>query len=190
MPKPNDRDARFVDYLRSLAKRDERGALAALRRGLGKQPGTAPETFRYVVPFTSTLQRAADADAYFLVAALFATHPEATDKGNVGATFAGIRRGRGRAEGDEADSLEKRFVALLNAHIDDLPNHLRHAVGLARSAEVGVNWLQLLADIRWWSHPDHIVQREWAREFWGRPTAETAPDEPAGDESEHGTDDN
>ena len=39
----------FVTYLQSLAEKDDRGALAALRRGLGQSPGSVPDTFRYVV---------------------------------------------------------------------------------------------------------------------------------------------
>ena len=41
----------FLAYLRGLAKRDDRGALAALRHGLGQPPGTAAEMHPYVVQF-------------------------------------------------------------------------------------------------------------------------------------------
>jgi CRISPR type I-E-associated protein CasB/Cse2 len=63
----------FITYLESL--REDRGALAALRRGLGQPPGTAREMYPYVVrwlPAEASAQREA---AYFLVAALFAYHP-------------------------------------------------------------------------------------------------------------------
>ncbi len=40
----------FITYLESLAKAEDRGTLAALRRGLGQSPGTVPDMFRYVVP--------------------------------------------------------------------------------------------------------------------------------------------
>jgi hypothetical protein len=36
----------FIRYLVSLAERDDRGGLAALRRGLGQPPGTVAETYR------------------------------------------------------------------------------------------------------------------------------------------------
>ena len=163
----------FVAYLSGLAGREERGALAALRRGLGRSPGTTPETFKYAVPWLSQEAVRADEDRYFLVASLFGLHPSSTSEGNMGATFRQIHREGGHEEGD---SLEKRFVALLNAHSDDLPNHLRHAVAMARSNDVPVNWYQLLCDLRHWGHPDRFVQRQWATSFWRR--AARAPEEP------------
>ena len=39
----------YITYLLSL--KENRGALAALRRGLGRPPGTAPEMYPYVVPW-------------------------------------------------------------------------------------------------------------------------------------------
>src|SRR5262249_54428628 len=67
---------------------------------------------------------------------------------NLGASFAWL--------GSQVDSksIEKRFVALLNCHEDDLAEHLRHAIGLLRSKEIPVDWIQLLKDLRNWNHPD------------------------------------
>ena len=41
----------FITYLEELRDREDRGALAALRRGLGQPPGSAVEMYRYVVPW-------------------------------------------------------------------------------------------------------------------------------------------
>jgi CRISPR system Cascade subunit CasB len=65
-----------------------------------------------------------------------------------------------------SESLEKRFVALLNCHRDDLPNHLRQAVSLLKSEDVSINWRRLLKDILSWDHETRFVQQQWAREFW------------------------
>lgn len=167
MPKPTEHDIRFANYLVSLSGRADRAALAALRRGLGKPPGTAPEMFKWVVPWTSGLSRA-QADNLFLVASLFGMHPESIESGNVGTAFATIRDQGG------GESTEKRFVALLGANYADLPNHLRHAIGLARSKEVPFNYAQLLADLRYWSGELRTVQRDWAKEFWTRPQSDDA----------------
>ncbi len=163
MPKPSDHAVKFVKYLVSLAERESRGALAALRRGVGKPPGTTPETFPVMVPWTAEMNRTA-ADTYFLVGSLFALNQSNCADGNMGTTFGQIRG----TEGEAGDSLEKRFVALLNAHSEDLSNHLRHAVTLAGSKEVSVNWAQLITDLRHWDHPDRFIQRRWADQFWGR----------------------
>jgi len=176
MPRPSEHQANFVEYLVGLSDRENRGALAALRRGVGKPPGTVPETFPIMVPWTGSLKSRREADCYFLVGALFALHPQNTTQGNMGTTFALMP--------DPSDSLEKRFVALLNADAEDLRNHLRHAVSLAGSKEVPVNWAQLLADLRHWDHPDRFVQRDWAEQYWGhsQPAEDEGTTEPTGSE--------
>ncbi len=164
-----------MKYLEGLAQRDNRAALAHLRRGLGKPPGTAPEMFPIVVPWTSAMSDW-DADVYYLVAALFGAHPMGAQRGNFGDTCRrahGLRRTDGGAGDDEGvDSLERRFVAMLNAHPDDLQWHLRHAVELASGEEVPVNWAELLYDLSYWSHPDRFVQRKWANSYWRSGSAE------------------
>jgi len=48
---------KFVDFLYAMNDREERGVLASLRRGLGKQPGTEPQMYRYVIPFNKMGRR-------------------------------------------------------------------------------------------------------------------------------------
>ena len=152
-----------------------RAALAKLRRGLGQPPGTTQEMFPYVVPFlpNDTFR----GDTYFLIAALFAYHPDPGGTGNMGSHFANARE-------PESDStaIERRFTALLAAHGEELHYHLRHAVGFLRSRQtpVPVNWHKLFGDILNWSHPSSYVQKEWARAFWGRPQTPPSPSLPAG----------
>jgi len=161
MPQPNEFESGFVAYLEGLADREDRGALAELRRGVGKTPGTEVRTFRYVAPWADGQWPLVERNLY-LVASLFALHPASATEGNLGDTFRRI------AAGSDSESIEKRFVALLNCDADDLPNHLRHAVSLAKSKEAPVNWRQLLADLRAFDHPDRYVQRQWAGAFWHR----------------------
>lgn len=155
MATPDWRD-RFIEHLEKLRDQENRGALATLRRGLGYPPGTAPEMYSYVVPWVPQYRSAED--AAFLVAALFALHPQPGGQGTLGAAFARIT--------ESNDSIEQRFVALLNCHRDDLPHHLRQAVSLLRSKDVPVDWKRLLLDVLGWDHDDRYVQRNWARDFW------------------------
>ncbi|MCX7599824.1 MAG: type I-E CRISPR-associated protein Cse2/CasB [Armatimonadetes bacterium] len=113
MPVPTSRQREFVAYLESL--KENRGAMAALRRGAGRSPGTAPEMFPYLVPRTQGLSQK-DADLYYLVAALYALHPENTGEGNLGAALRqlALRRGPGSADtraGEQAAATPERAAA-------------------------------------------------------------------------------
>jgi CRISPR system Cascade subunit CasB len=173
MTESESREVRFVNELEKLVRAENRAALAALRRGLGKAPGTIPEMYPYVVPYAPERGD----DPYYLVAALFAWHPnswhDVERRSNLGASMARVAQTSG------SESIERRFVAMLNAPGEDLPEHLRHAVGLCRAHEVPVNWLQLLHDLQRWEAPgqEHRqVQRRWAGSFWGAKPPEAPAD--------------
>jgi CRISPR system Cascade subunit CasB len=168
----------FIAYLEGLRDREDRGALASLRRGLGQDPGSAVEMYRYVVPWLPEQSSRQREEAYYLVAALFAYHPDPGGWGNLGAAF----RRTLDPQGDNT-AVERRFTALLAAHPDDLPFYLRQAVGFLKSKEVPVNWQQLLTDLLAWSHPDGYVQKQWARFFWGRAPQETGEAQEAAPET-------
>ena len=51
MTESNETKLPFIAYLETLRDREDRGALASLRRGIGRRPGEAPEVMRYVVPW-------------------------------------------------------------------------------------------------------------------------------------------
>lgn len=152
----------LIKYLQELAKREDRGALAALRRGLGEPPGACAEMHPYVVPFLKPEQWTWLEKCHYIVAALFGLYPESGQTGNMGDTLRAVASAAGSEE-----STEKRFVILLKCHRDDLFDHLRYAVGLAKSKDARINWDQLLRDIRYWNSEKRWVQRNWARSFWG-----------------------
>ena len=172
MTRPSPRERAFAEHLRALAGREDSGAraaLAALRRGLGKEPGEVAEVAQHVMPWIVESDRPETVAAYFQVAALFASHRLAWADGersrmtNLGASF------RRLVGNDENPGAERRFVALLNAHTDELDRHLRHAVSLLKSQDspVPIDWAQLLRDIQEWTYEDRHVQQAWARAFWG-----------------------
>jgi CRISPR system Cascade subunit CasB len=142
------------------------GALATLRRGLGRPGGAVAELCPYVTPYLPPEATAREEDAYFLIAGLFASHqldwpPSAAHADTTfGASYRLLAEAVGR------DSVERRFVALLNAHPDDVAYHLRHAVALLATNMIPIDWTRLLRDVIVWSQPDRGVQRAWARSFW------------------------
>lgn len=156
----------FVDYLLGLEERKDHAALAALRRGLQRPPGAAPEMHRYVVRWSNGESSRWREDVYYIVAALFAFHPcnwrraDSDTYTNLGASFAKT------AGGDSHEAVERRFTALLNVRAEDLHVHLRHAVSLLKSKDVSIDWAMLLRDLMSWNHEDRRVQRNWARAFW------------------------
>ena len=87
MAQPSELDDKFVAYLEGIREREDRAALAALRRGLGQSPGTEPQMYPYVEPWLSQANRFRERD-YYLVAALFAYHPQPGGAGNMGNHFA------------------------------------------------------------------------------------------------------
>jgi CRISPR system Cascade subunit CasB len=164
---PTAHERAFTDYLAALLAREDRAALAALRRGLGKRPGEAAEMFPYVMPWITSEHSVRRQDDYFLVASLFAEHQIgwAAAPGERGGTDIGASFWRLRQEVDSG-SIERRFVALLNAERADLPNHLRHAIALLKTKSIPVDWPQLLHDLGGWDWESRSVQRDWAQSFW------------------------
>ncbi|MCG8555499.1 MAG: type I-E CRISPR-associated protein Cse2/CasB [Proteobacteria bacterium] len=160
----------LIDNLNQLARRDDRAALAALRRGLS--PDSVAAAYPYVVPFLPSDAKPFEERAYVLAAALFGTHPVAAARSLATA----LRTVQERRPG--SDSLEARFVALLDAHIDDLPTHLRHAISLLKAHELGLDWNNLLETLLHWEHEARWVQRQWARDFWGVQNTATSTKEP------------
>ena len=149
----------FIDYL--ISQKEHRGVMAALRRGLGQSPGAAPEMFPYVVRWLPERYSAHTEATYYLIAALFASHPLISDSGNMGGHLHSAV-----LKGANQQSVERRFVALLNCHPDDLGMHLRQMVSFLKSNDVAINWQQLFDDLLHWDHPDHYIQKRWAGSFW------------------------
>lgn len=169
----------LIGYLYGLAdKRDEsRAELAALRRGLGERPGTAVGMYRYIARYVPTQANGWTHDAYYLIASLFALHPlpwpepRGTYATDLGGSFARL------AAQSESGSIERRFTALLDAHREDLWEHLRHTVSLLKAYEVPVDWGQLLSHAIRWDDENRWVQRQWARTFWGARSSGTSTDD-------------
>lgn len=175
MSRPTERETRFADWLAGMVT--DRAAMATLRRGLGKPPGTVFEMDRYILKFLSEEGATEDYEPYYLVAALFALWHQGKNEvapdppPNLGASLrALVEKEAGKSSLEETERrVERRLVALLNCHRDDLPEHLRHTVSLLRSKDIPTNWAQLLHDIRGWDWESRSVQRAWSQAFWIAP---------------------
>lgn len=152
---------RFVEWLSELKSRQGwTPARAVLRRSLAFDPGGYPPAMPYVEPL---LQNLGDdgwrREAYYLVAGLFALKDGEHQEGRTLARALWEAR-----QTRQSDSLEKRFLALLDANRDQIAHRLRQAVGLVEGA---LDFAQLLEDLLRWFDPKRRVQARWAREFYG-----------------------
>jgi CRISPR system Cascade subunit CasB len=157
----------FIQMLTGFHQQENRAALAMLRRGLGKQPGEAMEVYRIIGNFAATAKGKREADLH-TIATLYGLYPSESRAGNQDNSNFGLsvselnKKINARTK---SESIEKRFVALLNAHSDDLSDHLRQMVGLLKANKEEINWLQLLNDLNGWERDDREVQRRWAKSF-------------------------
>lgn len=159
------REQEFVTRIERL----EPGEMAALRRGCGARDpveGRCPWLI-------GEIRGAAREPVAFLVASLLAQYSTTTIRakghrldGNFGVTW------KRAIAGADSDSIKRRFHILLDADYDpvtgegDLPYRLRQMVRYAASKGVGVDWPQLLLDLKFWSRPEKRAQKEWAHSFF------------------------
>lgn len=159
----SDHAQAFIAHLSALAERD-RGALAALRRSLSFDPGAFPAAYPHVERFVGRDRHADDPfrRALYLTAGLFALHPGHAAKASFATAFGTLARQR------ESASIEQRFVALLGAEPDSLPNLLRQAVSLLAADGLAFDYARLLDDLARWLNPFGQEARDGLRQQWAR----------------------
>lgn len=158
----------FLEWLEKLKEQKAwTPARAALRRSLAFDPGTYPPAMRYVEPFVQ--EEGWAREAHYLVAGLYALKDGVHQEGR---TLAQALREAMKER--KSESIEKRFLALLDADRDQIAFRLRQAVGLV---EGGMDFARLLDDLLGWFHPDRRAQARWAGEFYREEKAEEAAQE-------------
>jgi len=155
----NDLAKAFVGHLKRLADpaTGNTGAVAALRRSLAFQPGSYAQSFPYVEPFVS--KEGWPRKTLYLVAGLFAEHQRHLPNRPFARALAELRQEKDR------ESLERRFLALLDADEDQIAYRMRQNVRLI--ADRPFDWEALTKDLMSWFHPDRFVQVRWARQYYG-----------------------
>lgn len=186
MKGPTSKQIEFARWLSKLNDPDgheDRGTLAALRRGLMLEDEQLFELYGYIPPRYLSSSYLGDERLYLMVAALYAYHPASFPeldlqkrRRNLGESlrlFAEYKRQgekQGAGDGDEEDllpePLKRRMDALLSAPRADLFGHLRQVVSLLKTGEVPVDWAQLLYDLQHWESPEREVQWRWSRSFY------------------------
>ena len=164
----------FVHRLKELVDREDRAALARLRRGLGQEFGTAPDRDAWILarlPADVSDRHLADAAT---IASLFALHSAPGGTGTLAATLRILGMRTPADDGGPSSAVERRFVALLNSEHEDLPDRLRQAISLLKAHDLGIDWSRLFQDLIHWESDRRFVQRRWSRDFWSAGKDEAA----------------
>jgi CRISPR system Cascade subunit CasB len=170
----------LVEAMLDLKRKQDRGALAALRTGLGKSPGTAARMFPIVARFLRSDDGPSTTVA-FLTAALFASHPEHAEIGSLGASLWKATKRDTNPNGMHGEAgVEARFAAALDADPEDLPRHLEGLVSLCESAGAPIDWNRFYWDVRTLLDDDEQKRTKtrirWARDFWQGPRKQDQPE--------------
>lgn len=162
------RSANFVDFLRQLDRR----AFAELRRSLGQAHSMS--AIPYVEPFVASEESGWKRQMYYLVAGLLALverpsegpiNQEHGKHQNAEANF-GVSVAELYIKRERSGSIEQRFVRLLDADKEQLPNRMRQMVTLLHSQGLSIDWARLLDDLSAWRSDTRWVQHQWARSFY------------------------
>jgi len=162
----------FIEFLESRSEKDT-GVRATLRRSLSFAPGTFVPAYPYVEPFVKDTGQSWRREAHYLVAGVWAAHWREGSRGpsmSIGQACAAHQSATG------STNTERRFINLLDADTDQLPNRLRQMAALLKDQPIDFD--ALLKGLLYWNDDEKRTQNAWARDFYRSIDAETE-DEPA-----------
>lgn len=162
---------RFVEALQTALQK-RRANIASLRRACGKTTDEAPGVmpiFYYVLP--KELYYSINEEIYFLVATLFG-YNEYSFSGSFGKTLQ-ILNDRMSSTG-----IEGKLIRLVSSKFSIVngykpgggttTRYLANLIRLSASYSVGVDWVRLLNDLVYWTHPDRFIQKRWVKDYYYR----------------------
>ncbi len=150
----------FIEWLEGLNAKDTK-VRAVLRRSLAFEPGKFAQAYPYVEPFLKEEDSFWRREVLYLVAGLWAAHWREDQRGQpapIGKACAAHQAASG------STSTERRFITLLDADPDQLPNRLRQMVALLK--EQAIDFDDLLKGLLYWNDDQKRTQNAWARDFY------------------------
>ncbi len=161
---------RFFPYLAALCDAD-RAVGACLRRSLSFPPGEWPRAFPYVEPFVAKEEQDGfRRRMFYLAAGVWAAARERSGKVSFGKAIRGYR------DRMQSDSIEKRFITLLDSDAHQLPHRLRQMCALLKDEPV--DFPLLLKGLLYWNTPGKATQRQWARNYYAESDTAKATKQP------------
>lgn len=164
----------LVTRLEHWHQRQHRGVMARLRRGLSET--TQQDAWTVLGPYFGPM--AVGHPVFETVSACFALHPvqwkpnndpKEDMKRNFGWTYRNVRlvEPKGAEKMRDEEEPHTRFRRLLAcSNQDEICQHIRHTIRLAKSKERDVNYRKLFEDLWWWNDWTKIA---WAKAYWNVP---------------------
>ena len=159
-----------------------KAALAKLRRGVGKSPGSSPELWQLTLnEFPEELMGSASTPsegewAAHIALTLFSIHQQSKDIHTQCMNQSGAALGRSLRrlvkEPEDEARIKRRFDAVLTSQSPhELANHLRGLVQLLRDAGIPLDYPLLGTDIYRFQFPTlrDGVRLQWGRDYYRQP---------------------
>ena len=157
----------FIEWLEEINKKDSK-IKAVLRRCLAFDPGAFVPSYPYVEPFLKNEDNSWRREMHYLVAGLWASHWR---EGRSGALMS-LGKACAKYQADsKSSSTERRFITLLDADTDQLPNRLRQMISLLK--DQNIDFKDLLNGLLFWTNGQKRTQNAWARDFYRNIAADT-----------------
>ena len=150
----------LLEMLEEMGLKESR-VRAVLKRSLAFNPGIYPPAFAYVEPYLKDDDGSWKRKMYYLVGGLWAQHwrAEHIEGHSLPSACAALYAAK-----EKSPSIEKRFIALLDADEDQLPYRLRQMTALLK--EYPIDFDALLHDLIYWNNHERFVQIRWGKTFY------------------------
>jgi len=160
----------FIEWLEGISKKDPK-LRAVLRRSLAFKPGEYALAYPYVEPFIRDQDSLWRRKVHYLVAGLWSAHwregrTEAPMSLGKACAVLDNRKRKEISQNDrqKISSIETRFITLLDADRDQLPNRLRQIFSLLKDQTIDFD--DLLKRLMYWNDYQKVAQNRWARDFY------------------------
>lgn len=174
-----ERESQFLQAVSNRVNKDN-GAKADFKRALSNEPKHMRAIYPFVLPYIGKASEWEQEQIWIPVACLSVYYPqpmrEAVTPRNFGHSCHGL------ATAANSEGADRRFRALLDLALTDMPSPLAALVRQMKSKGIAIDYPKLLADLRQWEHPNQYIQDQWARTFWGTPPSSSNEAEPIADE--------
>jgi CRISPR system Cascade subunit CasB len=147
--------------------------LAALRRGIGREPGTVPEMWRFYTTLVATGVVTNRLRAEHTALTLFGVHQQSktTPMHQTGHGLGTALRAVRRSDKFSEQAVDRRFTAAATAtSMAELALHLRGLVALLHDHDIDqpLDYTQLFRDLNDWQYPQNQgrVRRRWGSQYF------------------------